>query len=269
MTGLLCSQVDVLNMPVTRPVFSERKALFPVETGVVKPGGDEFSGASIAKCFFSVFLKTTMQNNFFSLAVFIVLNCFLAACTCANHESRSAGGSGDDHAALRQAAAQGRSDDSREQVTADSGFELMRSEALGPLRLGLPERKTLELLGEPDEKSRRVVWEADGAEHQTWRCTAKGIELDMVAESEGNNQEIDAISITDPCSFRTKRGTGIGSSRAEVLESYRNEIDRSQQTSPETGHGAGMVVAGTVYGGIIFRFHHNQIAGIFIGAGAE
>ncbi|MCF8383612.1 MAG: hypothetical protein K9G39_08495 [Chlorobium sp.] len=154
------------------------------------------------------------------------------------------------------------------QEPAEAGFALMQSERLGPLRLGLPAGELLQVLGKPEEKSERNVWGADGAEHQSWRYVAQGIVLGMIAEGAANKQQIDGITISVPCRFRTTRDIGIGSSREAVLEAYRKEIAQSSGDSA-VGISDDTVIAGSVYGGVVFTIKDNKVSGIFIGAGAE
>ncbi|MEE9905768.1 MAG: hypothetical protein K4305_10145 [Chlorobium sp.] len=163
---------------------------------------------------------------------------------------------------------QGESRDTEAQEPAEAGFALMQSERLGPLRLGLPAGQVLKALGKPDEKSECEVWAADGAEHQQWRYPAQGIVLGMVAEGAGNVQQIDAITISAPCRFRTTRDMGIGSGRGAVLEAYRKEIAQPSGDSA-VGISNDAVIAGSVYGGVVFTIKDNKVTGVFIGAGAE
>lgn len=143
------------------------------------------------------------------------------------------------------------------------GFELIRTEALGSMHDGLAGAEVVQALGEPEEKSEATEWGADGAVHQTWNYPSKGIELDMI-ENEQKEQAINMITIKAPCTYRTKRGIGIGSKWEEVMAAYRNEIDLANQESPKES-----IVAGTIYGGVIFSLENDQVVSIFIGAGAE
>lgn len=146
------------------------------------------------------------------------------------------------------------------------GFDLMHKESLGSLKLGLSGAAVRNLLGEPIEKSKQVIWGADGEEHQTWYYKSKGIELDMMGPK--NKQVINMITIKKPCTLKTGRNIGIGSTKKEVLKAYKKEINQDNanpkmQTSPDA------VVAGTIYGGLIFNFQKDQVSTILIGATAE
>lgn len=209
-----------------------------------------------------------MRQIIFTVASWIMLSGMVTACSSQNHEPESAARHGSENAVTELAPIDGGSLDSGVQEPAEAGFALMQSEQLGSLRLGLSADEVLQALGKPDEKSERNVWAADGAEHQEWRYVAQGMVLGMNAEGADNRQQIDAISISVPCRFRTTRDIGIGSSRGEVLEAYRKEIAQSSGDSA-VGISDDTVIAGSVYGGVVFTIKDNKVSSIFIGAGAE
>jgi len=140
------------------------------------------------------------------------------------------------------------------------GFGLMK-ETVGDLSLGIEDGAVLTKLGEPDKKSAAQIWGADGMEHQRWLYLSKGIELGMTRN--GSKQVVDRISLKSPCDFRTQRGVRIGSKVAEVQLAYSNEINPHSSRSEST------IVAGTIYGGIIFGIKDGVVNSIFIGAAAE
>lgn len=144
----------------------------------------------------------------------------------------------------------------------EQGFTLMEEEALGGLALGTEDKECIKLIGEPERKSDLIVWGADGLEHQSWFYLSKGIELDMV-RTDGWKQAINRITIEKPCSFKTKRNIGIGSSKKDVLDAYKdffideNEIDGNK------------IILGTIYGGITMFLENDIVKQIYIGANAE
>lgn len=140
------------------------------------------------------------------------------------------------------------------------GFDLMRQESLGVLKDGMSAVEVINNLGEPVQRSKAVEWGADGLVHQTWFYHEKGIELDLVKDEE--KQAVNMITIKSPCRFRTNRNIGIGSTKDEVITAYQEEIN------PESGNNDS-IVAGSVYGGMIFSFEKEQVSEIFIGAAAE
>ena len=141
------------------------------------------------------------------------------------------------------------------------GFELLKTESLRQLKINLTAKETINLLGEPDKKSKSEIWGADGAYHQSWVYYSKGVELDIIGQ-ESINQAINMITITKPCELKTKRRIGIGSSIDDVKLAYRKAINSSFSDSLS-------IVAGSIYGGIIFYFENAKVQKIFIGAAAE
>ena len=139
------------------------------------------------------------------------------------------------------------------------GFDIMKNEAVGFLKIGLAASEVRAGLGEPADKSPIRIWGADGLEHQKWRYPAKGIEFDMV-KREGAFV-VNMISITTPCDYKTKQGIGIGSPAKEVQAAYPNQLNPAVNGTK--------LVAGTVYGGIIFGLDGGVVSSIFIGAAAE
>lgn len=140
------------------------------------------------------------------------------------------------------------------------GFSLMK-ETLGPISIGATDSSILKTLGEPDQKSAAKIWGADGMEHQRWVYHAKGIELDMIRKE--ITQTVNMIKIKGPCDYKTQRGIQIGSSDAAVQSAYKDEIN------PNDSKPNSSIIAGTLYGGIIFDIKDNIVTAIFIGAAAE
>lgn len=140
------------------------------------------------------------------------------------------------------------------------GFLLMK-ETIGPISIGATDSSILKSLGEPDQKSAAKIWGADGMEHQRWVYQAKGIELDMVRKEV--TQTVNMIKIKGPCDYKNQRGIQIGSSDAAVQSAYKDEIN------PNDSKPNSSIIAGTIYGGIIFDIKDNIVTSIFIGAAAE
>jgi len=143
----------------------------------------------------------------------------------------------------------------------DSGFELMRTESLGKLKLELGTTKIKELFGEPEEKTKSEIWEVDGEYRQDWKYPTKGIELTLKGEFD-STRTVEMITIKKPCELKTKKLIGIGSEYEKVRIAYKDKIDKSASNT-ET------LVVGSIYGGLIFNFEDKKVKSIFIGASAE
>ena len=98
--------------------------------------------------------------------------------------------------------------------------------------------------------------------HQDWFYNDKGITLNMSSGKDIVNQDVNSITITSPCTFRTKKNIGIGSSYNEVMAAYEKEVDKTMSTKAS-------VITGSIYGGIFFNFVKDKVTKIFVGAGAE
>lgn len=133
---------------------------------------------------------------------------------------------------------------------------------VGDLTIGLTQTKVTELLGQPDSKDKSEEWGADGLMHQDWMYKAKGITLNMDSNKNLAEQTIFSITITSPCTYKTKKNLGIGSTYNEVMAAYEKDIDKSF-TDKAT------ITVGSVYGGIIFSFKNDKAEKIFVGAAAE
>ena len=141
------------------------------------------------------------------------------------------------------------------------GNQLLQDEKIGELKIGLSVSKTINLLGEPSEKSKLELWGADGEYHHTLIYKDKGIEIDIVGEND-SIQKIGMITVTEPCTLTTKEKVGIGSSVESIKTAYKNSINPEFTDSTS-------IVAGSIYGGIIFKIKDDKVNEIFIGAAEE
>src|SRR4030095_1706921 len=146
----------------------------------------------------------------------------------------------------------------------ETGTEAMlRAESLGKLRLGLPEKDVLKLLGSPSTRGELMFQEADGNFVQDWHYPDKGIELSMSAgQKRSRVKTIFNITASAPCTFATKKGIKIGDAESATRKAYAEHVDRDTSDS-------GPLVVVSVYGGIIFSFTDGKVSRIFFGAAAE
>jgi len=150
---------------------------------------------------------------------------------------------------------------SDESIYQNLGMELLESEKIDKLKIGLSDIEVTQLLGKPETSSKPIKWEADGLFHQAWIYKAKGVELDMCWDK-SNKKEILSITVDNPSTFKTKRQIGIGSTKKQVLDAYKIEINPKAEN-------INSIVAGSVFGGVIFKMENNYVKSIFIGAAAE
>ena len=140
---------------------------------------------------------------------------------------------------------------------------MLRAESLGSLRLGLPEKAVLKLLGPPAKRGALVLQEADGNYVQDWDYPDKGIDLWMSAgEKKSGVKTIAAITASAPCTFATRKGIKIGDAESAARKAYAEHVDRESSADRA-------LVVGSIYGGIIFNFTKGKVSSIFFGAAAE
>jgi hypothetical protein len=141
---------------------------------------------------------------------------------------------------------------------------MLRAESLGGLRLGLSEKAVLKLLGSPAKRGELVLQEADGNYVQDWHYPDKGIDLSMSAgEKKSGVKTIANITASAPCIFATRKGIKIGDAESAARKAYAEHVDRETRAHP------GVLVVGSIYGGIIFNFTKGKVSRIFFGAAAE
>ncbi len=148
--------------------------------------------------------------------------------------------------------------------TSQSDMGKVDIENFGPIKLGQHYSKTLEVIGQPDSKSKPVEWAADGLFHEEWTWKENGLVLNMSFDKTNIDSTLSIFTITAkaPCDFKTKAGLGIGSSYAEVEAVYKKDIDPEATDKTQ-------ITVGSVYGGIIFSFKNDKVNKIFLGVAAE
>jgi hypothetical protein len=136
-------------------------------------------------------------------------------------------------------------------------------EQIGQLHLGIPEKAVKQIIPGQPTRGPEEKWGADGHYHQEWQYPAGGISLGMVSEKKGGLKSIESITITSPSTLQTQRGIGIGSTEAEVVKAYGSFQDAEDSKPGE------ILVAGSIFGGVMFHFRQGKVDQIFIGAAAE
>src|ERR1700712_5262510 len=87
---------------------------------------------------------------------------------------------------------------------------MLRGESLGDLRLGLPDKDVLKLLGKPDKQSALVLQGADGTYVQKWQYPGLGVELMMSAGAKKTGAKtIASFTVSSPCGLATKQGIKV------------------------------------------------------------
>lgn len=140
-----------------------------------------------------------------------------------------------------------------------SSFDL----TLGFLRRNLKQDSIVLMLGEPDSIGVEILEGAEGTFVQDWYYLSKGINLVLYSEEKGDQKNICSILISEPCTYKTERGIGIGDKSSEVISVYKEYIDYSISDSTKS------MVVGSIYDGMIFSLENGKVNKIFIGSAAE
>src|SRR4051812_3405970 len=100
-------------------------------------------------------------------------------------------------------------------------FQLMKSEGLGALKIGIPRAAAMKILGSPSKSGKLEQWDADGMFHQQVEIKVAGVTLSLVSKSKGSAQTVGSITAVAPCQLATVAGIRLGSTESEVIKAYR------------------------------------------------
>ena len=104
-------------------------------------------------------------------------------------------------------------------------------ESFGDIKLGQPATSLIKVLGEPDNKTKAIEWEADGLLHEDWTWKSKGLIINMSSEiSDASTLQVFYIKAKAPCTFKTKASIGIGSSYAKYRKLIKKILMRKSLT---------------------------------------
>ncbi len=144
---------------------------------------------------------------------------------------------------------------------ADLGFKLMDSETIGGIKRGMTFENVKALIGEPDTISTIDTSEMDGGLYQSVDYPKLGVSI-VITLNPDSVKKVENILVTELCTFKTSKQIGIGSSLDELKKAY------SESINPEFS-GEDYVVAGTIYGGIVFNLENLKVRSIYIGISAD
>lgn len=148
-------------------------------------------------------------------------------------------------------------------AAAPDPFALMKAEAIGPLRLGMPIKQLPALPGCKPKLGPEQLWGADGAYHQDWDAPSCGLHLNLVSDKPKQPKTIFSIRITAPNKLASKRGIKVGSTEAQARKAYGAAYNGEESQAGQT------LVFGSIYGGLICTLNKGKVSEIFLGAAAE
>jgi hypothetical protein len=150
---------------------------------------------------------------------------------------------------------------SAEEMASEGSFDVLTNERFGPLRIGLSAVDARAALGEPSAVDGPYPNEVEGGLSWTWTYPDRGVTLSLVGPTD-DNPRVDAITLGEGCSLTSRFGIGIGSPVADVERAYGTCLSPDDSSD-------GMLVAGSVYGGVMFSIEDGVVRSIFAGAAAE
>ena len=149
-------------------------------------------------------------------------------------------------------------DDGRE-----SAAGLVQAEHLGSFALGLPEPETRARLACPSTTSPRTEWGADGLWHFEISAPGCGVTLGLSSPTRDGPASVEAVTVRAPSRLTSARGIGVGSPEAVARAAYRHELDA------EASRPGALLVAGSLYGGLLMHLDRGRVTELFLGAAAE
>jgi len=145
---------------------------------------------------------------------------------------------------------------------ASNEFKLLEAERIGNFSLGLLDTQVTSSLDCPVVYGKNELWEVDGFYHQDWKYPRCGLILDMTSTDENSTKSIESITLIAPSTLKTRYGVGIGTSKEEVIKIYKDYLNKVHSSE-------NILVAGSIYGGVIFTFEEDKVVNIFLGVAAE
>jgi len=143
----------------------------------------------------------------------------------------------------------------------DLGFKLMDSETIGGIKRGMTFDNVKALIGEPDTISSIDTSEIDGGLYQSVEYPKLGVSIVVTAQPD-SVKKVENILVNEPCHFKTSKQIDIGSSLYEIKKAYGVLINPKSYSED-------YLLAGTVYGGMVFNFEGLKLKSIYIGVTAD
>ena len=146
---------------------------------------------------------------------------------------------------------------------------VLDDEKIAGLGIGDSAKSAIAVFGVPAGVDEESSNEVDGGFTRQWTFSG-GITLRIWTEKSEKNTDaqiekgsVEFITINSPSQAKTKYGIGIGATRAQVLRAYGTCIVDVEQNDTSN------VLAGSVYGGILFSMRDDKVESIDVGAMAE
>jgi hypothetical protein len=139
-------------------------------------------------------------------------------------------------------------------------FSVMHAEGFGALRIGMKEAEMLAALPGAKAQGECAPSEVDGGSYRWFRDAKAGV--DIVVSCDGD-KPVGSIHVVAPSTLTSRRGIGLGATAEAVTKAYADVLSREE---PPTEDG---IVAGSIYGGLVFSLKDGKVTEMFLGAMAE
>lgn len=141
-------------------------------------------------------------------------------------------------------------------------LEISDVQALGALKLQLPESALEAILGKPGREGKEVLEAATGMTVKNRLYPRHGLTVTLGRSDPGGEWLVERFKATAPCQLKTPQGVGIATPVTRLKALYGSLLEK-ETSSPSQW------VVGSIYGGVIFNVQGGKVTSIFVGAAAE
>lgn len=143
-----------------------------------------------------------------------------------------------------------------------AALALLKDEAIGGIRMEMTDKEVIAVLGQPSKKGKAIEEGATGETVAQWEWKKAGI--NVLFTDANKTPKVRGIGLSDPSALKTKKGVGIGSSRAELDTAY----GAGHMKAGDDGADASYTV-GNHYYGLVFSFEGGKVKSAYWGTLAE
>ena len=143
-----------------------------------------------------------------------------------------------------------------------AALALLKDEAIGGIRMDLTDKEVVAVLGQPSKKGKPIEAAATGETVAQWEWKKAGI--NVLFSDANKSPKVKGIGLIDPSVLKTKKGVGIGSSRAALDTAY----GAGRMKRDDDGANAAYTV-GNHYYGLVFGFEGDNVTSVYWGVLAE
>ena len=143
-----------------------------------------------------------------------------------------------------------------------AALALLKDEAIGGIRMEMTDKEVVAVLGQPSKKGKAIEEGATGETVAQWEWKKAGI--NVLFTDANKTPKVRGIGLSDPSALKTKKGVGIGSSRAELDTAYGAGHMKAGDDGPDASY-----TVGNHYYGLVFSFEGGKVKSAYWGTLAE